>query len=66
MAASDGLADFTGLTIDKPGMGYTMVFSSPGLRSFTFGPFDVHTTVDMLGVGWGSRSGRRWQPRTTA
>jgi adhesin/invasin len=41
MVAVDGEALFSDLRIDRPGAGYTLTFSSPGLVSATSAPFSV-------------------------
>jgi Ca2+-binding RTX toxin-like protein len=44
--AVNGLASFTGLTISKPGSGYTLKATAAGLSAGTSSPFDV--TTDQL------------------
>jgi hypothetical protein len=39
--AVNGLATFDDLTLDKAGVGYTLVFSSPGLTSRESNTFDI-------------------------
>ena len=54
VTAQDGLATFTGLTLDQPGIGYTLQVSSSSLTSGTTDAFNVQTTVDSsVGVAWG-------------
>jgi uncharacterized repeat protein (TIGR03803 family) len=61
--ASDGVASFSGLTIDKPGAGYTLQATTPGLPSMTSFPFNgttdqlVVTTQPPAGAATGSGFG---------
>jgi hypothetical protein len=55
VTAVDGVALFSDLTIDKPGMGYALQVTSPGLDSVGGYAFNVQTTVDTAGVGWGTQ-----------
>src|SRR6185295_16654438 len=41
VAATSGVATFSNLSINKAGIGYTLVASSPGLISATSNPFDI-------------------------
>jgi hypothetical protein len=55
VSAVDGVARFQDLTIDRPGTGYTLQVSSPGLFDATTPAFDVQTTVGVSGAAWGQR-----------
>ena len=49
--ASDGVATFTNLEIDKAGDGYTLDFTATGLVPATSGPFNVSAgTATQLGI----------------
>src|SRR5262249_34231254 len=48
LTATQGVATFSGLTLDKAGSGYTLQASSSGLTSATSSPFDV-TSVALSG-----------------
>ena len=48
VSASNGVASYVGLTIDKPGIGYTITATTSGLPTGTSLPFDV--TNDQLVV----------------
>ena len=54
VTAANGVATFSDLTLDQPGTGYTLQISSDGLATATTVPFDVQTTIDTVGVGWGT------------
>jgi hypothetical protein len=41
VTAQDGVATFSGLTLDQPGIGYTLQVSSSGLTAATTSPFNV-------------------------
>ncbi|HET7250881.1 MAG TPA: hypothetical protein VFI79_13610 [Gemmatimonadales bacterium] len=41
VSAASGVATFSGLSIDKSGIGYTLTTTSAGLQSASCGPFDV-------------------------
>ena len=58
VAAAAGIANFSTLSIDKAGSGYTLAVSSPGLTGATSAPFDVT-------VGPASRLGFTVSPATT-
>ncbi len=52
--AHDGVATFSDLTLDQPGIRYTLEVSASGLASVTTNPFNVQTTVNSsVGVAWG-------------
>ncbi len=52
--AHDGVASFSDLTLDQPGIGYTLEVSASGLASVTTNSFNVQTTVNSsVGVAWG-------------
>ena len=42
MTAQSGVATFSGLTLNKPGIGYTLQVSSNGLTAATTNAFNVH------------------------
>jgi hypothetical protein len=50
IAATDGVATFTGLDLDKAGNGYTLQVTSSGPTSVTTGPIDVTPTATQLEV----------------
>ncbi len=51
----DGVATFSDLTINQPGIGFTLKVSSSGLTGATTDPFTVQTTVNSsVGVTWGT------------
>ena len=55
VAAVNGVARFSDLTLDKPGAAFTLMVSSDGLASMTSYAFDVQTTVgSSVGVNWGT------------
>lgn len=41
VSSSGGIATFSGLSINKAGVGYTLAFSSPGLTGVTSNAFDI-------------------------
>ncbi|MDQ6804907.1 MAG: hypothetical protein M3065_08045, partial [Actinomycetota bacterium] len=43
--AVNGVATFSNLTVNKPGLGYTLAATSPGLTGATSSAFDVNTVV---------------------
>ena len=52
--AQDGVATFSGLTLDEPGIGYALAVSSSGLTTATTTAFNVQTTVgSSVGVNLG-------------
>jgi hypothetical protein len=51
----NGVATFSGLTLNEPGIGYTLEVSSSGLTSATTSALNVQTTVaSSVGVNWGT------------
>ncbi len=56
-AASGGVASFTGLSIDNPGSGYTLVATSGSLPADTSAPFPVHITFASVSAGGGHTCG---------
>ncbi len=56
VTAANGVVNFSDLTLDKPGTDYTLQISSDGVATATTLPFNVQTTVDTVGVGWGTRT----------
>jgi len=49
--AVNGVAKFTDLTLNKPGNGYTLTASSPGLKSATSNTFDENDTAAVCEQG---------------
>ena len=55
VTAQAGMVPFTDLTLNQPGIGYTLDVSSTGLTGATTNPFNVQTTVgSSVGVNWGT------------
>ena len=55
VSAQNGVATFSGLTINELGVGFTLSVSSSGLTSATTSAFNVQTTVSSsVGVNWGT------------
>jgi hypothetical protein len=55
VSAQSGLATFSGLTLDLPGLGCTLLVSSDGLTAATTRPFNVQTSIaSSVGVKWGT------------
>jgi Dockerin type I domain len=54
--AQSGVATFSGLMLDKPGIGYTLKVSTSGLSDAITGAFNVQTTIATVAVGWGSQA----------
>jgi WD40 repeat protein len=54
--AHSGVASFSGLTLDKPGVGYTLKVSANILTSATTSAFNVQTTIATVAVDWGSQT----------
>jgi hypothetical protein len=54
--AQSGVATFSGLTVNKPGIGYTLQVSSTGLTSAVTNAFSVKTTITAVAVGWGTQT----------
>jgi hypothetical protein len=53
--AANGVATFSGLTLNKLGIGYTLQVTSSGLTSASTSAFNVHTSVaSSVGVNWGT------------
>jgi hypothetical protein len=53
--AQNGMANFSGLTLNQIGVGYTLAVSSGGLTPATTSAFNVQTTVgSSVGVNWGT------------
>jgi hypothetical protein len=48
--ATSGIANFTNLTINQPGTGYTLTASSPGLSATTSNPLHILSTVVTLTI----------------
>src|SRR5256714_1685381 len=46
-----GVAQFGNVHLDRPGSGYTLVVSAPGLTSATSAPFDVRLTFAQVDAG---------------
>ncbi len=55
VTAQGGVATFTGLSVNKAGLGYTLTVSGSGL-AVTTGAFNVQTVVDAVAVGWGNQT----------
>jgi hypothetical protein len=56
VTARQGVATFSGLSLDKPGLGYTLAVSGSGLPVVTTSAFDVQTAVATAAVAWGSQT----------
>jgi len=54
VTAENGAAQFSDLTLDTPGTGYSLTVSSDGLMGGTTDPFNVQTMIETVGVGWGT------------
>ena len=54
--AQSGVATFSDLTLDQPGIGYTLQVTSSGLTSTTAGPFNVQTTIATVAANWGTQT----------
>ena len=66
VTAQNGVATFSDLTLDQPGIGYTLQVSSNGLTSATTSAFNVQTSIAVgSGVGWGTRDPPRSRPPPT-
>jgi hypothetical protein len=58
VAAVNGLAAFTNLTLDIAGTGFTLAASASGLAGATTAPFNVTSLTG--GVAWNNPSGGNW------
>jgi hypothetical protein len=56
VTAQSGVASFSGLKLNNPGIGYTLKVSSNGLAAASTGAITVQTTIAAAGVGWGTRT----------
>jgi hypothetical protein len=56
VTAQSGVATFSGLTLDKADVGYTLQISSNGLTAATTSTITVQTTIATVGVGWGTQT----------
>ena len=56
VTAQNGVATFSDLTLDKPGIGYTLQVSTIGLTAATTNPFNVQTSIATVAVGWGAQT----------
>jgi hypothetical protein len=54
--AQGGVATFSDLALDHPGIGYTLQVTSSGLTSTTAGPFNVQTTIATVAADWGTQT----------
>lgn len=56
VTAQNGVATFSGLSLNNVAVGDTLQVTSSGLTSATTNAFDVQTTVAGVAVGWGTRT----------
>ncbi|MGO9813478.1 MAG: choice-of-anchor Q domain-containing protein [Isosphaeraceae bacterium] len=56
VTAINGVATFSGLTLNEPGIGYTLSVSSGGLTTATTSAFNVQTQIATVAVGWGTQT----------
>jgi hypothetical protein len=56
LTAKSGVASAAGLTLNEPGIGYTLEVSSGGLIAVTTNAFTVQTIVAAVSVGWGTET----------
>ena len=56
VTAQNGVATFSGLTLNEPGIGYTLSVSSSGLTAATTSAFNVQTQIATVAVGWGTQT----------
>jgi hypothetical protein len=54
--AQSGVATFSNLTLNQPGIGYTLQLTASGLTSATTNAFNVQTTIATVAVGWGTQT----------
>jgi hypothetical protein len=54
--AQNGVATFSGLTLDQPGIGYTLQVTSNGVTAGITNAINVQTTVAAVSVGWGTQT----------
>jgi len=52
----NGVATFSGLTLNNAGIGYTLQVSTNGLTAANTNAFNVQTTIATFGVGWGTQT----------
>lgn len=50
--AVDGVANFRGLTLDKPGISYVLLATASGLESALTNPFSAYLDLEMTGLSW--------------
>ncbi|MGA7497522.1 MAG: dockerin type I repeat-containing protein [Isosphaeraceae bacterium] len=56
VTAQNGVATFSSLTLNEPGVGYTLTVSSSGLTTATTSAFNVQTQIATVAVGWGTQT----------
>ncbi len=56
VTAINGVATFSGLTLNVPGIGYTLSVTSSGLTATTTSAFNVQTQIATVAVGWGTQT----------
>jgi hypothetical protein len=54
--AQSGVATFSALMLDKPGMGYTLKVTSHGLTAAITSAFNVQTIIAAAAAGWGTQT----------
>ena len=56
VTAQNGVATFSGLTLNELGVGYTLSVSSSGLTTATTSAFSIQTGIATVAVGWGTQT----------
>ncbi len=56
VTAINGVATFSGLTLNEPGIGYTLAVTGSGLTTATTSAFNVQTSIATVVVGWGTQT----------